>query len=258
VTSVAWIDRHWAEPGPRDRGPGLLSTGRFAGGAEMGTEEMLLARPDGVDLWLLNAGGDLSVAAQADHCVVGATENLDPLELELLARLRPVVWVRSMQQPHVADLFRRARLVVWASEAQAAAYSWGPERYEVCSCPLDVSLIPRGVPKEDFALWAARDVWHKGRENARAWAASAGVPLVELDDAPREVVLEHMGRARWFVHLPVGFVDPCPRTVVEAEIAGCELIVNELVGRVPASGADAVAAHVAGNAGRFWRWVLEG
>jgi hypothetical protein len=258
VTSVAWVSHQWAEAGPRDRGSGLLSVGRFAGGAEMGTEEMLLARPDGVDLWLLSPGGDLSVAARADHCVVAATEQLAPGELELLAALRPVVWLRSPQAPHVADLLHRARLVVWASEGMAAAHPWGPDRFEVCSCPLDVDLIPRGVPKEEFALWAARDVWHKGRENARAWAASAGVPLVELDNAPREVVLEHMGRARWFVHLPVGVFDSCPRTVVEAEIAGCELIVNELVGRVPASGADAVAAHVAGNAARFWSWVLEG
>jgi hypothetical protein len=258
MTAVAWVSHQWAEAGPRDRGSGLLSSGRFAGGAEMGAEEMMLARPDGVDLWLLSPGSDLGIAARADHVVVAATELLSSGELELLARLRPVVWLRSPQGEHVGGLLHAARRVVWASEQQAAHYPWGPDRYEVCSCPLDVSLIPRGVPKEDFALWAARDVWHKGRDNARAWAASAGVPLVELDDAPREVVLEHMGRARWFVHLPVGFVDPCPRTVVEAEIAGCELIVNELVGRVSASGPDAVASHVAGNAGRFWSWVLEG
>ena len=74
---------------------------------------------------------------------------------------------------------------------------------------------------------------------------------------PRDTVLEHMGRARWFIHLPNG-PDPCPRTVIEAEIAGCELVVNKNVGRVPVSGADNVAGFVSTAAERFWGWVRNG
>lgn len=249
---VAWVSHQWPEE-PRNRGRGLLS-GRWAGGAEMTTEEMICARPDGVEMLLLSSRGDLDLMSTADVVVVAATEELPDRSLRLLEEMRPVLWLRSTQQERCRTLVERARLVVWASHEMARSFGWRDD-YEVCSAPMDVTEIPRGVPKEDFALWAARDVWHKGRKNAQAWAADAGVPLVELDDVPRETVLEHMGRARWFVHLPVGFVDPCPRTVIEAEIAGCELVVNDLVGRVPVRGADAVAEYVSGQAERFWGWV---
>lgn len=253
---VAWVSHQWPDTEPRRRGPGLLS-GRHAGGAEMTTDEMLTQRPADVELLLLDSRGDLGRAAEADVVVVAATELLPDGVLPALAELRPVVWMRSPQRPAVRPLVDAAGLVLWASHEMARSHGWRLDDYRVCSAPLDPTEVPRGVPKEPFALWAARDIWHKGRDAAREWAADAGVELVELSDVPRSTVLEHMGRARWFVHLPVGFVDPCPRTVIEAEIAGCELVVNDRVGRVPVRGADAVAEYVAGAAERFWGWVRQ-
>lgn len=253
---VAWISHQWADPEPRRRGPGLLS-GRHAGGAEMSSEEMMDQRPEGVELMLLDSRHDWRRARDADVTVVAATELLPDEALPELAALEPVLWLRSPQRPAVRELVERSALPVWASHEMARSHGWRLDDYEVCSAPLDPGLVPRGVPKEPFALWAARDIWHKGRGAAREWAAGCGVDLVELSDAPREVVLEHMARARWFVHLPTGFVDPCPRTVIEAEIAGCELVLNDLVGRVPVRGADAVAEYVAGAAGRFWGWITQ-
>jgi hypothetical protein len=41
-----------------------------------------------------------------------------------------------------------------------------------------------------------------------------------------------MARAKWFIHLPKEF-DACPRTVIEATLAGCEIVTNSnLVGRL--------------------------
>ena len=175
---VGWLSHQFAADREMPKRPGLLP-GRFAGGAEMSTEEMI-----------------------------------------------------------------------------AADHPWADMPYEVCPAPLDVDAIPQGVPKEDFVLWAGRDIGHKGRDQARAFVAEKGLRLVELTDVPRETVLEHMGRARWFVHMPQGFVDPCPRTVIEAEIAGCEVWVNDRVGRVPVRGAAEVAEYIRRVPGRFWSWVL--
>lgn len=253
---VAWISHQWADPEPKRRGHGLLS-GRHAGGAEMTSEEMRDQRPEDVDLLLLDSRQDLGPARHADVVVVAATELIPVEAYPFLAGLRPLLWLRSPQAPVARDLVESAGRVLWASHEMARSHGWRLDDYEVCSAPLDPTEVPRGVPKEPWALWAARDIWHKGRDAAREWAEGAGVELRELTDVPRPTVLEAMGRARWFVHLPVGFVDPCPRTVIEAEIAGCELVLNERVGRVPVRGADAVAEYVAGSAGRFWSWVRQ-
>ena len=135
-------------------------------------------------------------------------------------------------------------------------YEWVGRDIRVCPAPMDTSLIPQCVPKEDFALWASRDHPLKGKWDAIAWAMNAGIKMVSLTNQPRETVLEHMARASVFVHLPHNH-DPCPRTVIEAEIAGCEIVVNENVGRVPVRGADEVAAYVEGAAERFWGWVRD-
>jgi hypothetical protein len=224
----------------------------------MSTEEMIGAAPEGVEVLrfrLPSAPADLS---EFDRVVVGATEHLSRSLAERLMPVGPVYWVRSAQPQWLDPFFRASRLLVWPSHECARWHRWSQDNYQVCPAPMDTTLIPRGVPKENFALWAGRSVGHKGRVQAEAWAAREGVRLVGLTNVPRATVLEAMGRARWFVHLPVGTIDACPRTVIEAEIAGCEIVVNDLVGRVPVRGADEVAKFVDGVAGRFWAWTLDG
>lgn len=251
---VAWLSHQFAAESDQPARPGLLS-GRFAGGAERSTEEMLAQVPDGVEVTRFPLPGGFGDLSGFDRVVVGATEALSPLAVRMLVKYRPVLWVRSLQDVRFAPLFGSARLVVWPSHEVAAWHRWFDRAYQVCPAPLDVAQIPTGVVKEPFALWAARDHPQKGEHAARAWAVENGVPLTVLKDAPRSTVLEQMGRARWFVHLPQD-MDPCPRTVIEAEIAGCEIVTNDLCGRVPVRGADAVAEFVSGAAERFWEWTL--
>lgn len=240
---------------PEKRGQHLLP-GRWAGGAEMSTDEMWQQAPEGVEVVPRRPEAWQEDFTDFDEVVVGSTEFFSNEQLRRLGELRPVVWLRSPQHSRVAQFLDEARLMVWPSHECARWHPWFTRNYEICPAPMDVTKIPRGQPKEDWALWAGRDVGHKGRHQAVAWAAEQGVELRTLTNVPREQVLEAMGRARWFVHLPVEMVDPCPRTVIEAEIAGCELVVNDLVGRVPVRGADKVAEFVAGSAERFWTWTL--
>jgi glycosyltransferase involved in cell wall biosynthesis len=249
---VAFVT-HQLPDGREDHGPGLLR-GRYAGGAEMSTEELLAQAPDDFEVTVFRPEFGMPDAGQFDRVVVGATERLSDDDMAYLASCKPVVWVRSPQTRNAARLLSAASVLVMPSPEMVAWHEWVGRDMLVCPAPMDTSLIPRGVQKEKFALWAGRDHPLKGKWDAVAWAMEADLKIVTLTNQPREVVLEHMGRASVFVHLPHNH-DPCPRTVIEAEIAGCEIVVNENVGRVPVRGADEVAEYVEGAAGRFWEWV---
>jgi hypothetical protein len=219
---------------------------------------MIAQAPEGVEVVRFRLPSDLPDLSQFDRVVVGSTERLSNRNVDDLIPHKPVVWVRSSQPRSMMVLFRAARLIMWPSHECARWHDWFDLPYEISPAPLDVTKIPRDVPKEDFALWAGRSVGHKNEAGARAWAEERGINFVAITNADRDAVLEAMGRARWFVHLPVGLIDPCPRTVIEAEIAGCEIVANDLVGRTPVRGAEANAAYIDKSAERFWGFVLNG
>lgn len=221
----------------------------------MSTEAMIASAPSGVSVDVLSPGELTTGLPEGyDRTIIGATERLTP-ELVAHAMAKPgsfLMWLRSPQPAALRPLLEAAAAVSWPSLACGRWHRW-PEPFFICPAPLNPDDVKVG-PKEDFALWAARDHPAKGRMNARLWAWQNGVKLVEMTDAPREDILATMTRARYFVHLPKGVIDPCPRTVMEAELAGCELIVNELVGRPPASD-YALADYLRLIPGRFWEWV---
>lgn len=249
---VAWVSHQWPQPDDAPARAGLLP-GRYAGGAEFLQDMMRTQASEGVEIVRFNAGQTLTGVEACDRIVVAATEFLSWSDIDLLARLSPVVWLMSPQRPEVAPLLGGADRVVWASDLMRSTF--GNRDDEVCPGWWDTSVVPRDVPKEDFVLWAGRDIWHKGERQAREWAETRGLSFVGLKNRPRAEVLETMGRARWFVHLSQGVVDPCPTTVIEAEIAGCEVITNSLVGRTPVRGADENIEYIGSCADMFWRWV---
>lgn len=251
---VGWVT-HQLPDGSMTRGAGLLQ-GRYAGGAEMSTEEMLAAAPDDVEVTVLRPDAPPSSLDGFDRVVVGATEQLSSPLTEALSASRPILWLRSPQPASLRPLFAAARLLIWPSKTCAEWHPWWDGPYEVCPAPMDPDCVFPAV-KEPFALWAGRNHPQKGRVEARMWAHARNIPLTELTDAPREQVLEVMSRATWFVHLPQGIVDPCPRTLIEAELAGCEVVTNALAGRVEVAGqgADVVREHIRQVPARFWGWV---
>lgn len=109
------------------------------------------------------------------------------------------------------------------------------------------------LPKQNYALWAGRDHPQKGRIAARIWAQRNGMELRELTNVPRSTVLDAMSTASVFVYLPKSH-DTIPRTLIEAELAGCRIVTNSHAGRRdPGSIRDVLASHVS----RFWDLVKE-
>lgn len=253
---VAWVSHQWPRDDDAPAQSDALLPGRYAGGAEFLQDQMRSRAPDGIE-WVhvdpRQHDGDLSVLETVDRTIVGSVDLLSPDQIATLIPRRPLVWCMSGQSTRVLPLLEAASPLVWASEQMRDWYPWAPLG-EVCSGWFDTTGIRSEDRREGFALWAARDHPQKGRLNARVWAADRGVQLIEMTNAPRRVVLEHMSRASRFVLLPNDY-DPCPTTCVEAEIAGCEVIVNSKVGRVPVRGADAVAAHIESLPARFYGWL---
>ena len=54
--------------------------------------------------------------------------------------------------------------------------------------------------------------------------------LRELTNVPRRQVLDAMSVAEVFVYLPKSH-DTIPRTLIEAELAGCRIVTNDNAGR---------------------------
>jgi len=245
---VAWLTHHL----PGDRGRSGLLRGEFAGGAEMLDWDMVAAAPDGVEVeWV--RPDEWQRVFDFQRVVVTGTDLLTEQAMLEVGELRPIVWVHHAQVPSPgrAYLFGMADPFVCMSDLHADHEAvWSGVRGQVCSGWIDVSGIAPG-PKGDHALWAARDHAQKGRLAARFWAAQAGVRLVELSDVPRETVLEAMRSARYFVFLP-GRLDACPRTLIEAEAAGCEIVTNGNAGRRPAGPLLEVMER---QRERFWAWL---
>lgn len=229
-----------------------LLPGEHAGGGEMADAGMIAHAPAGVTVTRI-AASQWEQAFGFDRIVVAATDQLPDDAMRTLAECKPFVWVHHQQQPSAAraHLFRSADPFVCMSDAHAVLEAaWSGARPVWNHGWIDPDDVAPGRKRRE-ALWAARNHPQKGRINARIWAQRNDVPLVELTDVSRETVLAHMAQAQWFVFLPKGF-DSCPRTLIEAELAGCEIVTNDLAGRRdPGDIREVLAAQP----GKFWGWL---
>lgn len=249
---VAWVTHHLPVPVDPDeaRARGLLA-GQLAGGAEMCDAAMIAHAPEGVAVTMIEPR-DWEQAFDYDRVIVTGTDHLTDDAMLALSNLHPIVWVHHEQTPNRArrDLFAAADPFVTMSRAHRDLEATWSSDSQVCHGWIDSADVSPG-DKADHALWAARNHRQKGRINARLWAARTGTPLVELTDVPRADVLDAMSIARYFVFLPKAF-DSCPRTLIEAELAGCEIVTNDLAGRrEPGNIRDVLAAQPA----TFWAWL---
>jgi len=60
-----------------------------------------------------------------------------------------------------------------------------------------------------------------------------------------------MAEHEYFVFKPQGF-DSCPRTLIEADAAGCKIITNDLAGRIDDGPIEEI---MAAQAPKFWSWI---
>jgi hypothetical protein len=247
---VGWVTHHL----PGDRGNPSLLPGQFAGGAEMLDWDMVASASEGVQVeWI--GPDEWERAFDCQRVVITGTDFLSERAMRELAELRPVVWVHHEQKRSDARayLFGMADPFVCMSDLHAAAEGgWTGTSPEVCNGWIDLSEIVSGE-KGDHALWAARNHPQKGRLAARMWAAANRVELRELTDVPRRTVLDAMQDARFFVFLPQR-LDACPRTLIEAEAAGCKIVTNGRAGRrQPGSLVEVMEEQ----RNKFWKYVLD-
>jgi hypothetical protein len=243
--NVAWI--HNTVPA----GSALLP-GEHPGGGEMADVGMIAHAPGDVTVTRITAS-QWELALGFDRIIIAATDQLTPQAMDTLAKRKPLVWVHHQQQPTSARarLFAAADPFVCMSADHAQIESgWSGATAVWNHGWVDPDDVAPGE-KNGKALWAARNHPQKGLIGARIWAHTRQLPLTEITDAPRADVLAAMAEHTWFVFLPKGF-DSCPRTLIEAELAGCEIVTNELAGRRdPGDIREVLAAQP----GKFWGWL---
>ena len=248
---IAWLTHHI--PREEDR-PGVLLPGKYAGGAERNNDYMVAKAPADTQVDWIDAD-DWATAMDYERIVVTGTDKLTEEAMLTLATRKPLVWVQHAQHrtPAKRVLFREAdRFVTMSRMHRRWEAEWTQRRDCYIHSPVPSNSVRPAEEKEDFALFAGRKHPAKGKVNARIWAQKAQVPLVELENQPHEVVLEHMARARWFVHLPKER-DACPLVVIEATLACCQIITDpNLVGRLePGDPVEILDQQPA----RFWAMV---
>jgi len=233
-----------------------LLPGKYAGGAERNTDYMVTAAPAGVQVEYIEPdAAETALDGTFDRVVVGGTDKLSEAAMDVLAARKPVVWVQHSQHrtPAKARLFQQASRFLTMSRAHMAWESeWTNRADAFIHSPVPPDQVAPAT-KEPFALFAGRKHPAKGKINARIWSARHGIPLVELENADHDVVLDHMSRAQHFVHLPKER-DACPLVVIEATLAGCEIVTNSLVGRLEPGDPASILRQ---QPPRFWQIVEE-
>lgn len=242
---VAWVTHHV----PQGDADWLLPGG--VGGAEMTDATMISHAPLSVSVDIVTPD-EWERALDYDRVIVTGTDLLPDVALFRLAYCKPIVWVHHEQAPSLARqrLFEAADPFVTMSNAHAEVEaSWSGVVSEWCHGAITVDVEP--AEKRHAALWSARNHPQKGLLAARLWSRSMDLPLTELTGVPRSDVLAAMAEHEWFVFLPQGF-DSCPRTLIEAEYAGCKIHTNSNAGRRDPGPLDEV---MAAQAPKFWGWL---
>lgn len=244
---VAWLTHHVARYVDESW---LLPGG--VGGAEMTDAAMINQAPITIDIAVIPPDR-WEESLDADRIIVTGTDLLTDEAMLRLADESPIVWVHHQQQPSKAraELFARAKPFVTMSQAHSAVeQAWSGVVSEWCHGHIETDGIP-DLPKQKAALWAARNHPQKGLLAARRWCREQDLWLTELSGVSREEVLRQMALHEWFVFLPQAF-DSCPRTLIEAEAAGCQIHTNSRAGRRdPGDFAEVMAAQ----APKFWNWL---
>jgi hypothetical protein len=192
-------------------------------------------------------------ALTADRIVITGTDLLSDEAMLRLADESPLVWVHHEQTPSKArqELFARAKpFVTMSSQHSQVEERWSGVKSEWCHGHMDLSEIPH-AEKTKEALWAARNHPQKGLLAARRWCRANDMDLTELSGVDRCEVLQAMAAHEFFVFLPQAF-DSCPRTLIEAEAAGCWIQTNHQAGRIDDGPIEEV---MAAQAPKFWNWL---
>jgi hypothetical protein len=241
VTTLAWVSHRDYEG---------------VGGAESADREMIARRPDGVEVTWVGPGGADETLHDFDVVVLTGMYSFTPRELATISKCKPFFWVHDTQFSG-NWMYLDAKTVI--------CLTLGHIDYEMEKNPLlprnRVVMNPGGMDvsepyskdKLPRALWAHRPEYHKGLDLAAEWVEEHGVELDVLVGRPRTEVLEAMSTHQFFILLS-HIYDPGPRSVMEAQLSGCNLVTNDMVGII--EDIDLLKDLLSSADKKFWELVL--
>jgi glycosyltransferase involved in cell wall biosynthesis len=227
------------------------------GGAERADRQMLMRRPEDVQVTIIRPGGVDEDLSEYDRIVVAGLYGFSSLELHILSRLKPIVWSHDMQFTghwfyDEAEIFIALNEVHLGWEKEKSRFK--RTRLEINPGWMDTAQFdPDPRRALGHALWAHRNIDHKGLDRAIQWADETHAELEILIDRPHNEVLTAMHRVQYFVLLSK-IPDPGPFAVMEAQLAGCELVLDN-VGSW--SDADELREALNNADKHFWGLVCE-
>lgn len=102
--------------------------------------------------------------------------------------------------------------------------------------------------------------WVKGSERSIRHAVKEGLDYKLIESVEHSELLNMLGQFKGLVYMPAG-ADTCPRIVIEARLAGCELMLNDNVLHrdEPWFSGDrqSISDYLAGRAESFWSKIEE-
>lgn len=233
-----------------------------SGGAERADRDMLSVRPEGTTVTQIKPGAALNLDKEDfDQVIVTGLWEFSSREMNAIGRCGPILWLHDVQfSGHW--IYEDASVIV-ALSPQHIEYEreknpkLEPQRFVHNPGYMDVAPILAQEPwigTREWALWAHRPEWHKGLDLAAQWAREEDIPLTVLVNRPQKELWFEMSRHEYFVLLSHVF-DPGPRVVMEAQLLGCEIVWNDLVGGYFDDTPEELAERLTNAGKQFWDLV---
>ena len=229
------------------------------GGAEQADQNMILSKPQDVEVRLFRPGQIGPWLETFDRVVVASHNKLLTHEIDYLASLNPVFWAHVFcgeeNYRHGKKLFEAARpFIALTPEHLEKEREWLIlDDPQVNPGPVHLDGFRPQEQRLEIAIWPHRDVPHKGWDRAHKWALEKGIPIIKMTDQGPWEVLRLMSMVRYFVLLSHIF-DAGPRSALEAKLLGCEMVVDN-VGCFSGWPDDDVRSYIENATDKFWEVV---
>ena len=198
------------------------------------------------------------------------------IEKHLSAEMQECNCHEEMHGKLTSAFFHGATTCFYMSEAQMKRYherfpflednNDGSNQYVLSSCFSDefftaIKLLReknKNIERNGWLVLGSSS-WIKGTAEAVQWCKDNKKEYTVLQGLSHKEVLEHMAKAEGFVYLPLGG-DTCPRMVIEAQLLGCKLEINENVqhmSEVPfcEDSVDDIEAYLYASREVFWNMI---
>ena len=197
------------------------------------------------------------------------------IEKHLSAEMKECDCHNEMHGKLTSAFFHAATTVFYMSDAQMKRYhdrfpflaeNEGSKQFVLSSCFSDeffaaIKLLRQSAANVERKGWLVlgSTSWIKGTDAAVQWCKDNDKEYEILQGLNHKQVLEKMSTAEGFVYLPLGG-DTCPRMVIEAQLLGCKLEINDNVqhmSEIPfcEDSINEIETYLYANRDLFWNMV---